>query len=69
VTGSDSWGFGSVSVTGSYSSSQSHARNTNQSAKYEINVTAQQQPAAEGMSRMMDVFASTITPLPPVASS
>jgi len=64
VSANDSWGFGSVSVTGSYTSSQSRTRATNQSAKYQINVVAQQQPAAEGMSRLMDVFASTITPIP-----
>jgi len=64
VSASDSWGFGSVSVTGSYTNSQSRTRATNQSAKYQINVTAQQQPAAEGMSRLMDVFASTVTPIP-----
>jgi Protein of unknown function (DUF2589) len=58
------WGWGNAQFTGSYSNSQQNTRSTNQSAKYEVTVNAQQQPTPEGMSRLMDVFASTITPIP-----
>lgn len=58
------WGWGNASFTGSYTNTQSNTRSTNQSAKYEVTVNAQQQAVPEGMSRLMDVFASTITPIP-----
>jgi hypothetical protein len=57
------WGWGDASFTGTLSTSSNNTRTTNQSAKYEVTVNAQQQPLPEGMSRLMDVFASTITPV------
>jgi hypothetical protein len=33
-----------------------------------VTVNAQQQPTPEGMARLMDVFASTITPIPASSS-
>jgi hypothetical protein len=35
----------------------------NQTAKYEVKVVAGQQPLPEGMSKLMEVLSSTITPL------
>lgn len=61
------WGWGNASFTGSYSCSTQQTRQTNQSAKYEVTVNAQQQPTPEGMSRLMDVMASCITPIPTAA--
>jgi hypothetical protein len=61
------WGWGNASFTGSYSCSSQQTRSTNQSAKYEVTVNAQQQPTPEGMSRLMDVMASCITPIPTAA--
>jgi hypothetical protein len=49
--------------TGKYSLAQENTRDTNQTAKYNIRVAAKQQPLPEGMSKLMDVFASTIEPL------
>ena len=57
------WGAFSASFTGSYSLKQENTRDTNQTAKYEVRVVARQQPLPEGMSKLMDVFASTIVPL------
>lgn len=61
------WGWGNASFTGSYSTSSTNTRTTDNSAKYEVQVVAQQQPLPEGMSRLMDVMASCITPIPAAA--
>ena len=57
--------YGAVSAqfTGSYSLKQENTRETNQTAKYHVMINARQQPLPEGMSKLMDVFASTIVPL------
>ncbi|MDR1310582.1 MAG: DUF2589 domain-containing protein [Burkholderiaceae bacterium] len=57
------WGF-SAKMTGSVSTSSSHQRTTDQSAKYEIYARAVQHAAAEGMSKLGAVFAATIEPIP-----
>ena len=57
------YAFITAQFTGSCSVKQENTRDTNQKAKYEIRVGARQQPLPEGMSKLMDVFASTIEPL------
>ena len=64
VKANDEWGFGDVSVTGSFSSSSSSQRSSNQSATYDVHVQALQQPTPEGMNKLMDVMASCVQPLP-----
>ncbi len=57
-------GYFGVSVTAKASASRESTRKTDQTAKYEVNVKAVQQPPAEGMNKLMDVMASCITPIP-----
>lgn len=54
---------GSVSVNGKVSSSRENTRSTNQTAKYQVHVSARQQRPTEGLSRLMDIMASCIEPL------
>lgn len=54
---------GSVSVNGKVSSSRENTRSTNQTAKYQIHVSARQQPPTEGMSKLMDIMASCVAPV------
>ena len=54
---------GSVSVNSKVSSSRENTRSTNQTAKYQVHVSARQQQPTEGMSRLMDIMASCIEPL------
>jgi hypothetical protein len=63
TAGYSGWGF-NASFSGSVSSKSSHTRNTDHSAKYDIFARAVQQPPAEGMSRLCQVFASVIEPVP-----
>jgi len=63
-----SYAFVSANFTGSYSLKQENTRDTNQTAKYEVRVVARQQPLPEGMSKLMDVFSSTIVPLEKLAT-
>lgn len=55
---------GSVNVNGKVSSSRENTRSTNQTAKYQVHVSARQQPQTEGLSRLMDILASCVEPLP-----
>jgi len=57
------YGVVTAQFTGGYSLNQENTRDTNQTAKYRVTVNARQQPLPEGMSKLMDVFASTIQPL------
>lgn len=50
-------------VSGKVSSSRENTRTTNQSAKYQVHVTASQQPQTEGLSKLMDIMASCIEPM------
>lgn len=59
-----SYGFGGFSVSGSVTTTVNNTRSTDYSGKYTFHVQADQQPATEGMSQMMDIIASTITPIP-----
>ena len=54
---------GKVEVQGKVSSSQENTRSTNQTAKYQIRVSARQQPQTEGLSKLMDILASCTAPL------
>lgn len=54
---------GSVSVNGKVSSSRENTRSTNQTAKYQIHVSARQQPPTEGLSKLMDIMASCVAPV------
>jgi hypothetical protein len=53
----------SVEVQGKVSSSRENTRSTNQTAKYQVRVSARQQQQTEGMSRMMDLFAQCVAPM------
>ncbi|MCK9171667.1 MAG: DUF2589 domain-containing protein [Treponema sp.] len=51
---------GRIVVAGKVSSNAEHTRETNQSAKYQIQVKARKQAAPEGLSRLLDVLAATV---------
>ncbi len=55
---------GSVNDNGKISSSRENTRSTNQTAKYQVHVSARQQQPTEGMSKLMDIMAACIEPLP-----
>lgn len=54
---------GSVNVSGKVTSSRENTRSTNQTAKYQVHVSAHQQPPTEGLSKLMDIMASCVEPL------
>lgn len=56
------WGV-SFEVSGRVTSSRENTRSTNQTAKYQINVHARQQPPTEGLNKLMDVMASCVDPI------
>lgn len=51
-------------ISGKVSSSRENTRSTNQTAKYQVHVSASQQPQTEGLSKLMDVMAACIEPIP-----
>jgi hypothetical protein len=53
-------GDSALVVSGKVSSHAEHTRDTNQSAKYQIQVRARKQPPPEGLSRLLDVLAATV---------
>ena len=53
-----------VNVAGKVSSSRENTRTTNQTAKYQIKVQARQQPPTESLSKLMDLLATSVEPLP-----
>jgi hypothetical protein len=57
------FGKGHVDIHGKVSSSRENTRTTNQTAKYQVSVSARQQPPTEGLSRLMDIMASCTAPL------
>ena len=63
------FGGGSVNVSGKVSSSRENTRSTNQTAKYQVHVSARQQRQTEGLSKLMDIMASCVEPLPNPNSS
>lgn len=58
------FGSGSVNVSGKVSSSRENTRMTNQTAKYQVHISARQQRQTEGLSKLMDIMASCVEPLP-----
>lgn len=54
---------GSVSVNGKVSSSRENTRSTNQTAKYQVHVSARQQEPTEGLSKLMDIMAACVEPV------
>lgn len=63
ATASSKWFGISASVTGKVSTSRENTRTTNQTAKYQVHVTASQQKPTEGLSKLMDIMASCIEPI------
>lgn len=61
---SSKWFGVNVGISGKVSSSRENTRSTNQTAKYQVHVTASQQPATEGLSKLMDIMAACIEPVP-----
>lgn len=57
------WFCTKVNIAGKVSTSRENTRTTNQTAKYQVNVTACQQPPTEGLSKLMDIMASCIEPI------
>lgn len=61
---SGGWGFGNFSMSASVSTHRENTRSTDKTAKYDFHVQARQQPPTEGMSKLSDIFASCIEPIP-----
>lgn len=61
---SSRWFGVNVQVSGKVSTSRENTRSTNQTAKYQVHVSASQQPPTEGLSKLMDIMASCIEPVP-----
>lgn len=57
------WFTVQASVSGKVSTSRETTRTTNQTAKYQVHVSASQQPQTEGLSKLMDIMASCIEPI------
>lgn len=63
ATASSKWFGISASVSGKVSTSRENTRTTNQTAKYQVHVSASQQKPTEGLSKLMDIMASCIEPV------
>lgn len=65
------WGFWSASVKmhGKVATHRENTRSTDVTAKYDVRVHASQQPPTEGMSKLMDLLASTVEPIKSVAAA
>lgn len=61
---SSRWFGVNVQVSGKVTTSRENTRSTNQTAKYQVHVSARQQPPTEGLSKLMDIMASCIEPVP-----
>lgn len=61
---SSKWFGVNVGISGKVSSSRENTRSTDQTAKYQVHVSASQQPQTEGLSKLMDIMASCIEPIP-----
>lgn len=64
TSASAKWFGVTASVSGKVSSSRENTRTTNQTAKYQVHVTASQQRPTEGLSKLMDIMAACIEPVP-----
>lgn len=60
---SPNWFGTSVSVQGKVGTSRENTRSTERTAKYQVSVSASQEPQTEGPSKLMDIMASCIEPL------
>lgn len=60
--GFSKWGF-HASIKGKVTTSSQNTRTSDQSAKYDIYARAVQQPPAEGMAKLTNIFASVIEPI------
>lgn len=56
------WGWFSASVSGTVSSHQENTRKSDNSAKYHVQVLARDDGMPEGLSRVLDIMQSSITP-------
>ncbi len=63
------FGKGSISVHGKVTSSRENTRSTNQTAKYQVHVSARQQRPTEGLSKLMDIMAACIEPIPAASAA
>ena len=54
----------SVNVSGKVSSSRENTRSTNQTARYQVDESNRQQRQTEGLSKLKDIMASCVEPLP-----
>jgi hypothetical protein len=57
---SPKWFGMDVPIAGNVTTSREKPRSTNQTAKYRVDVSANQQPQTEGQSKLMDVITSCI---------
>lgn len=57
---SSKWFGVTASVSGKVSTNRENTRSTNQTAKYQVHVSASQQPQTEGLSKLMDIMAACI---------
>ena len=55
--------FINAEISGKVTTARENTRMTNQTAKYQIHVTASQQPQTEGLSKLMDIMASCSEPI------
>lgn len=62
VEGSAHWFVFKASLNGKVSTTRESTRSTNQNAKYQIHVSASQQPPTEGLSKLMDIMACCVEP-------
>lgn len=58
------WFTVKAEISGKVSTSRENIRSTNQTAKYQVYVTASQQRQTEGLSKLMDIMASCIESIP-----
>ena len=58
------FGGWSVNVGGKVSSSRENTRSTNQTARYQVDESNRQQRQTEGLSKLKDILASCVEPLP-----
>ncbi|MEL6700994.1 MAG: DUF2589 domain-containing protein [Pseudomonadota bacterium] len=65
------WGVwhADVKATGKIATTRENTRSTDKTAKYDVTVRANQQEPTEGMSRLMDLLASTVEPIKATPSS
>ena len=58
------WFTVQAEMSAKVAASRETTRSSNQAAKYQVHVTATQQPRTEGLSKLMDIMASCIEPIP-----